>query len=109
MKTFARFYPRPSFVAARAEKKNDDSDKAVAAQTAISPICHYATRVAVYTRNIISVLVCYGLSRGVRGEGIRTTGKVRGGGWWHTKRCSRAEGKGAAQTEGTMKANRQKR
>lgn len=71
--------------------KNDPSNKAVAAQTAISPICHYATRVAVYTRNIISVLVCYGLSSGIRGEGIRTTGKVQGDGWWHTKRCARRE------------------
>jgi len=32
--------------------KKDPSDKAVATQTAISPICHYATRVAVYTRGI---------------------------------------------------------
>jgi len=57
------------------------------------------------------MLVCYGLSRGVRGEGIRTTGKV---GWHDGRRVAahktpRAEGKGAAQTEGTMKANRQKR
>lgn len=37
---------------AKAQKSNR-SDKVIATQTAISPICHYATRVAV-TRNIIS-------------------------------------------------------
>lgn len=53
------------------------------------------------------MLVCYSLSRGVPGEGIAHDGGKYGvAGVMHTKRT---EGKGAAQAEGRMKANRQKR
>lgn len=63
-----------------------------AIQTAISPICHYATRVAV-TRNIISAIVCYtgeefayvtkgfsGTMGKVLGEGIGCKTRGKGGG-----------------------------
>lgn len=42
-------------------------------------------------------------------KGFARRGKYGGGAGGGTQNAARAEGKGAAQTEGTMKANRQKR